>query len=63
MRRHRVPEKGTAMPFETILYETSGRIATVTLNRPEKLNTIRPPMPDELEAAVRELRTPTPRCA
>jgi enoyl-CoA hydratase len=40
------------MGYETILYETEGRIATVTLNRPEKFNTIRPPMPEEIEAAL-----------
>jgi enoyl-CoA hydratase len=40
------------MPFETLLYDTDGAIATITLNRPEHLNTIVPPMPDELEAAV-----------
>ncbi|MBU2549316.1 MAG: crotonase/enoyl-CoA hydratase family protein [Proteobacteria bacterium] len=40
------------MSFETILYETSGRIATITLNRPEAFNAIRPPMPDEIEQAV-----------
>ena len=39
-------------PFETILYTTDGPIATITLNRPEQLNTIVPPMPDEVEAAV-----------
>ena len=39
-------------PFETILYATEGAIATITLNRPEQLNTIVPPMPDEVEAAV-----------
>lgn len=38
--------------FETILYSTDGQIATITLNRPEALNTIVPPMPDEVEAAV-----------
>ena len=42
------------MKYETILYETGDRIATITLNRPEKFNTIRPPMPEELEAAVAE---------
>lgn len=42
----------TDVSYETILYETSGRIATITLNRPEKLNAIRPPMPEELERAV-----------
>jgi enoyl-CoA hydratase len=38
---------------ETLLYETDGPIATITLNRPERLNTIVPPMPDEFEAAIR----------
>ena len=38
--------------FETLLYTTSGPVATITLNRPEQLNTIVPPMPDEIEAAV-----------
>lgn len=40
------------MAYEMILYEKKGRIATVTLNRPEKFNTIRPPMPEELEKAL-----------
>lgn len=38
--------------YETLLYEVDGAIATITLNRPDRLNTIVPPMPDELEAAV-----------
>jgi len=38
----------------TVLYATDGPIATITLNRPDRLNTIVPPMPDEFEAAVRE---------
>ncbi len=38
--------------FQTLLYTTDGAIATITLNRPEQLNTIVPPMPDEVEAAV-----------
>src|SRR5512144_2987096 len=33
--------------FETILYRVDGPVATVTLNRPDELNTIVPPMPDE----------------
>ena len=40
------------MTFETLLYDTDGPIATITLNRPEHLNTIVPPMPDEFDAAV-----------
>src|SRR3954470_15678307 len=42
------------MSFETLLYATDGPVATITLNRPESLNTIVPPMPDEVEAAVTE---------
>ncbi len=38
--------------YETLLYSTEGAIATITLNRPEALNTIVPPMPDEIEQAV-----------
>ncbi len=40
------------MDFETLLYDVEDAVATVTLNRPDRLNTIVPPMPDELEAAV-----------
>lgn len=38
--------------FETILYATERPVATITLNRPGALNTIVPPMPDEVQAAV-----------
>jgi enoyl-CoA hydratase len=40
------------MDYETLLYGTDGAIATITFNRPDRLNTIVPPMPDELEHAV-----------
>jgi enoyl-CoA hydratase/carnithine racemase len=40
------------MAFATLVYTTDGRIATITLNRPEYLNTIVPPMPEEFEAAI-----------
>jgi enoyl-CoA hydratase len=40
------------MAYETLLYDTDGALATITLNRPERLNTIVPPMPDELQDAV-----------
>jgi enoyl-CoA hydratase len=38
--------------FETLLYKTDGPVATITLNRPDHLNTIVPPMPDEIENAI-----------
>jgi enoyl-CoA hydratase/carnithine racemase len=42
------------MPFQTLLYDNADGVATITLNRPRSLNTIVPPMPDELESAVHE---------
>jgi enoyl-CoA hydratase len=42
------------MSYETILYDVDGATATITLNRPERLNTIVPPMPDEFQSAVDE---------
>ena len=40
------------MAYETLLYDVRGPVATISLNRPEQLNTIVPPMPVEVEAAV-----------
>ncbi|MCO5129522.1 MAG: crotonase/enoyl-CoA hydratase family protein [Xanthobacteraceae bacterium] len=40
------------MSFETLVYVVDGAIATITLNRPEHLNTIVPPMPEEFEQAI-----------
>ena len=40
------------MDHQTIWYSTDGAIATISLNRPERLNTIVPPMPEEIAAAV-----------
>ncbi len=40
------------MSYETLLYDTDEQVATITLNRPDRLNTIVPPMPSELEQAV-----------
>jgi len=40
------------MTYQTLLYETSGRIARITLNRPERLNAINEKMPGEIRAAV-----------
>jgi enoyl-CoA hydratase len=42
------------MSFATLLYDAADAVATITLNRPERLNTIVPPMPDELAAAVEQ---------
>ena len=39
------------MEFETIRYEVEDRIATITFNRPDKLNAISPLMVRELAAA------------
>jgi enoyl-CoA hydratase len=38
--------------METVLYDVAGPVATITLNRPDALNTIVPPMPDEVAACV-----------
>ena len=40
------------MSYETLLYRAQDSIATITLNRPESLNTIVPPMPEEIESAI-----------
>ena len=40
------------MDYQTILYSTDDAIATISLNRPDRLNTIVPPMPEEIAAAV-----------
>ena len=39
------------MQFETIRYEVEDRIATITFNRPDKLNAVSPSMVRELRAA------------
>jgi len=40
------------MVYQTIKYGVDGRIATITLNRPERLNAINLEMPGEIAAAV-----------
>jgi enoyl-CoA hydratase/carnithine racemase len=45
------------MKFETILYEKRGHAACITLNRPEKLNSINYKMIEELGVAYHEVET------
>ena len=53
------PSPDAPADFSTILYAADGAVATITLNRPERLNTIVPPMPQEVQAAVgRAIRDP-----
>ncbi len=40
------------MTFETLRYETEGRVARITLNRPDRLNAISLEMPGEIRRAV-----------
>ena len=39
------------MDFGTVLYESSGRVATITLSRPERFNAINETMPEEIASA------------
>lgn len=41
------------MTYETVLYNVADGIATITLNRPEKLNALNNTLADEIQAAVR----------
>ena len=40
------------MTFETLLYETHNRVATITLNRPDRLNAWTPVMGSEMREAM-----------
>jgi enoyl-CoA hydratase len=42
------------MAYETILYQTAGGVARITMNRPDAMNAITPAMLKELKAAVLE---------
>lgn len=44
------------MSPELVLYETDGGVATLTLNRPERLNTITPELIDAFDAALARAR-------
>lgn len=41
---------------DTVLFEQSGHLVTITLNRPEALNAINPPLGDALRHAFEEVR-------
>jgi len=45
------------MPFETILFDISDRVARITLNRPEKLNSFTAGMHEELRQAMDQVRS------
>ncbi len=51
--RHILNDILNTMPYEQILYEVSNLVATITLNRPEKLNAWTPKMEEEVTAAIR----------
>ena len=40
------------MNFGTVLYESKKRVATITLNRPERFNAINETMPDDIAGAL-----------
>src|SRR3972149_6359991 len=44
------------MGYETILYETQGAIATITLNRPERLNAVNAQLVADVCQAIEEVR-------
>jgi enoyl-CoA hydratase len=49
-------DRRRTVPHETIELAVDGAVATITLNRPDKLNALSPQLRDELENALAELR-------
>ena len=42
------------MDFGSVLYESMDRVATITLNRPERFNAISETMPDDIASAFKQ---------
>ena len=42
------------MTYQSLLYDVDDRVATITLNRPERHDTLSQPLVDEIMAAVAE---------
>ena len=42
------------MDFGSFLYESMDRVATITLNRPERFNAISENMPDDIASAFKQ---------
>ena len=45
------------MDFGDVIYESKDRVATITLNRPKKLNAISETMPEDIAAAFNHATT------
>src|SRR5882672_1146008 len=50
-----VQQRSRTMPYETILFHISDRVACITLNRPEKLNAFTARMHEELHEALKQV--------
>ncbi|HEX2174232.1 MAG TPA: enoyl-CoA hydratase-related protein, partial [Dehalococcoidia bacterium] len=44
------------MAYEYLLYEKRDRVATITINRPERLNALHPPANQEMRAVFEDFR-------
>ena len=42
------------MDFDSVLYKSMDRVATITLNRPERFNAISETMPDDIASAFNQ---------
>ena len=48
------------MDFGSVLYESMDRVATITLNRPERFNAISETMPDDVASLLSMQQKMTP---